>query len=336
MCRLFLVGVSWYRGTCYRGPNGTARLAKTEELAEVHAKLGMASRGHEMFPGVLEEPQPLEGGPMGAGTCRRRRVFCGREGAKVMQYNCESLRAVGRLGELARMAVKEGVDIICFQGTQMDIEGEWSDELFMYIPLPRTRGAKDGCMIAVSTRFRREQVVCVHHWMEGRIIGLRVKAGRGATELDAYVMSAYAPVQDPHEPDPDGRIERRRNAFWDKLDGAVRQVPRRSTIVMCIDANGEVEVALPWVGRADEKRNDRAKKWTDNGRRFFEVAKGNDMKVVSTFGKANAQCWTWLSPVGKKHRIDYIAVRGGSLRTSCRGSTTGCRSVWLASGTTGR
>ena len=57
-----------------------------------------------MFPGLLEEPQPLERGPLGAGTCHRKRVFRGREGAKVMQYNCESLRAVGRLGELARMA----------------------------------------------------------------------------------------------------------------------------------------------------------------------------------------------------------------------------------------
>ena len=140
--RLLLARVAWYRGTCYRGPSGTARLAKTEELAEVHARLGMASRGHEMFPGLLEEPQPLERGPMGANACRRKRFCCGREGAKVMQYNCESLRAVGRLGELARMAVKEGVDIICFQGTQMDFEGEWSDQQFMYFPLPRTRGGQ--------------------------------------------------------------------------------------------------------------------------------------------------------------------------------------------------
>ncbi|CAK0906607.1 unnamed protein product, partial [Prorocentrum cordatum] len=101
-----------------------------------------------------------------------------------------------------------------------------------------------------------------------------------------------------------------RYAFWDTLDSTVRQIPRRATVVMCIDANGEMDGALPWMGRADEKRSDRNKMWNDNGRRFFEAIKGNDMKAASTGGKANASCWTRLSPLRKNHRIDYSAARG--------------------------
>ena len=51
-------------------------------------------------------------------------------------------------------------------------------------------------MIAVSTKFPRTQIRCVHHWMLGRIIGFRLKSGVGRYAGDVYFISAYAPVHD--------------------------------------------------------------------------------------------------------------------------------------------
>ena len=55
------------------------------------------------------------------------------------------------------------------------------------------RAKKDGCMIAVSTKFPRTQIRCVHHWMPGRIIGLRLQCGmvRNAGTCTSSVHSFF-------------------------------------------------------------------------------------------------------------------------------------------------
>ena len=84
-------------------------------------------------------------------------------GLGVSQYNRESLRAPDRLYELVALAKRTGADVACLQGTLFDGVGEWTNHGYHFCR-----------MIAVSIKFPRTQIRCVHHWMLGRIIGLRL------------------------------------------------------------------------------------------------------------------------------------------------------------------
>ena len=80
---------------------------------------------------------------------------------------------------------------------------------------PQWTASKYGCMIAVSTKFPRTQIRCVHHWMPGWKTGLWLKCGVGTNAGDVYLVSAYAPVHD--ERTQTSTCEALRNEFWRKF-----------------------------------------------------------------------------------------------------------------------
>ena len=88
---------------------------------------------------------------------------------------------------------------------------------------------KDGCMIAVSIKFPRTLIRCVHHWMSGRIIGLRLQCGVGRCAGTCISSVRYAPVHD--ERTQTSTSEALRIEFWSKLDGVIRQVPNRCWVI---------------------------------------------------------------------------------------------------------
>ena len=165
-------------------------------------------------------------------------------------------------------------------------------------------------MIAVSTKFPRSQIRCVHHWMSGRLVGLWLQCGVGRYAGNVYFISAYAPVHD--ERTQTSTSEALRIEFWRKLDGVIRQVPNRCRVILCMDANGEVDTTLPWIGSAGSRIRDRRNKWTQNGHELLELlrsSRSNQLVAMSTHGEANRQCWTWLSLFKTRHRLDYMITR---------------------------
>ena len=126
------------------------------------------------------------------------------------------------------MAKRTGAEVACQQGTLL--VGEWTKHGYHFFSLHRSGPRhKDGCMIAVSTKFPRTQFRCVHHWMPGRIIGLRLQCGVGKYAGDVYFISAYAPVL--YERTQTSTSEALRIEFWRKLDGVIRQVPNRCRVI---------------------------------------------------------------------------------------------------------
>ena len=90
-----------------------------------------------------------------------------------------------------------------------------------------------------------------------------------------------------------------------------------------MDANGEVDTSLPWIGSAGSRIRDRYKKRTQHGHELLEVLRSNQHVAISTHGEANRQCWTWLSPFKTRHRLDYMITRQtdadhGKARVDCR------------------
>ena len=122
------------------------------------------------------------------------------------------------------MAKRTGADVACLQGAFFDGISEWTTNGYHFFLLNRSGPRqKDGCTIAVSTKFPRTQIRCVHHWMPVRIIGLRLQCGVGRNAGDVYFISAYASVHD--ERTQTSTSEALRIEFWRKLDGVIRQVP---------------------------------------------------------------------------------------------------------------
>ena len=77
---------------------------------------------------------------------------------------------------------------MCLQGTHMSMETPWTHGQWCVTPVARTtHRAADGVLIAVSMqRFSKESTVTHHVWHPGRLLGVRVKAGQGRTEVDTY------------------------------------------------------------------------------------------------------------------------------------------------------
>ena len=170
----------------------------------------------------------------------------------MIQYNCESLRAPDRLHELMALVKRNGEDVACLRSTLFDAIGEWTKHGYHYFSLNRSGPRhKDGCMIAVSTKIPRTQISCVHHWMPGVIIGLRLKCGEVKNAGDVYLISAYAPIY--NETTQRTTSEALRIEFWRKFDGVIRQVPSKCRVILSMDDNGEVDTTLPWIGNTGSR-----------------------------------------------------------------------------------
>ena len=181
---LMASGKCRYRGREYKGPSDAAQLALEDILARVHDSLERNSFGHKWWPGWRSVPETstekLPPEP------RRHGLGC------VFQYNCESLRAPDRLHDLMALAKRTRVEVAGLQGTLFDGVAKYTKNGYPFFSLTRSRPRqKDGCMIAVSTKFRRTQIRCVHRWMPGRIVGLLLQCGVGETCTSSARMRQY-------------------------------------------------------------------------------------------------------------------------------------------------
>ena len=173
-----------------------------------------------------------------------RRQHITDHGLGVFQHYCESLRAPEGLYELMAFAMHKGEATACPQGVS-----EWVNYGYHFSPLNRSEPRqKDGCMIVISTKFVRTQIRCVHHWMLGRNLGVRLKCGEGFRAGDVYVISAFALVHD--ERTQTVTSDSLRTEIWRKWTGVIRQIPNRCRVILCIDANGELYTTLTWIGSA--------------------------------------------------------------------------------------
>ena len=169
--------------------------------------------------------------------------------------------------------------------------GEWTKHWYHFFSLNRSGPRqKDGCTIAVSTKFPHTQIRCVHHWMPGRIISLRLQCGVEMYAGDVYFISAYAPIHDEQTSISVAlRIE-----LWSKLDGVIRQVPNRCRVILCMDANGEVDTTL--LG-SDVQAAEFVigEKMYQNDQELLELSRSNQLVAISTHGEANRPSTAWIT-----------------------------------------
>ena len=127
---------------------------------------------------------------------------------------------------------------------------------------------------------------CTIGCLDELFIVFRLQCGVG----DACFISACAPIS--NERTQTSTTEALRIEFWRKPNGVIRQVPNRCRVIFCMDANGEVDTTLPWIGCAGSRICDQRKMWTHIGHELLEMLRSNQLVAISTHGEANRQCWT--------------------------------------------
>ena len=189
-------------------------------------------------------------------------------------YNAETLRIADRLEELLRLTGKEEVHIVCIQGTCLVKEDVWICEGHRVFSLPKSEISRhDGCVIAVCTKWAGyDNIRCHHNRLAGRLVGVRVRYGRGTDETDVYVLCGYAPVQ-KNNVESHAECEK----FWSKVGQTISSIPRRCNLVFCVDANSEIGLEMPWVGPAGSAVG--LSRWSKNGERLLSLLQDHDLRA---------------------------------------------------------
>ena len=238
---------------------------------------------------------------------------------RCISKKCETICKLDRLPELCRWARACKAPALLLQGLASGIEEYGDVEGYMICVSARSGPSrKDGVIVALCMRtFARSEVTAVHEIVKGKALGIRVKRKGGTEELDVFLVSANAPVVQPGDADTAGAAH---HTFWQSFERGIRRVPRRSVLIIGIDANGEVGSSLPWVGTGGERCSGKpyVGRWSENGRELYTLAKDCGWKLQNTFGPRRAEQWTWQHPQGGGHRIDYFCVRLATRATPAR------------------
>ena len=209
--------------------------------------------------------------------------------------------------------------MVCLQGTQMTMETPWTHGQWYVTPVARTaHRAADGVIIAVSLqRFSKESIVTHHVWQPGRLLGVRVKAGQESAEVDTYIACGYAPTEvAPADV---------REKFWDSVDRMLRSLPRRTRIIMAIDANAMMtgtKETYTWVGKAGSTAKVETQGWNENGRALYRLLRDHHLTAVNTHGAAQKPTWTHIGTQGNHRRIGYIITH---VHVNTTATTMECR-----------
>ena len=132
--------------------------------------------------------------------------------------------------------------------------------------------------------------------VSSRLITLRLRA----SPFNITIVQAYAPTT-AHA---DEEVEDFYNHVQEVIDG----IPKKDILVVQGDWNAKIgeDAQKDWKGICGRYCNTVT---NDRGLRLLEFATLNDLKVTNTFGPHKAsRRWTWHSPNGSHHQIDYILV----------------------------
>ena len=217
------------------------------------------------------------------------------QNVKVATYNIESTRGT-RMMEVAIEAKEEKVDILICVGTRNSYSGDGHvGEYKAYYEGHGANGTElmTGICILINKRLltkgttEKKRVT-----MNGRILLIRIKNHT----MDVTIVGAYAPG--------DHLSRELRHRFWKTLEQSIRELPKRTTKLMGIDANGPVgRDGMGGMGEAGQER------WTNNGHDLERVVNNCEMAVLNTQNNCRNPGWTWQRRDGAtRGRIDYLII----------------------------
>jgi exonuclease III len=209
-------------------------------------------------------------------------------------YNCEHL-SEDRAIQITREMEINNISIACIQGTRNKYGGDRiiNGYKIFYESAGSTKlESYTGVAIIISINLLERSQLQKMSWVEGRVLAIRLKS----KFFDHHFIAAYAPGD--HLP------RTLRNKFWSLLRKGLSGIPRRSTIILGIDANGHTgRDPGPGIGAAGSER------WTENGLELQRTCTELNLTALNTLDSCANSKWTWQRRDGKGcTRIDYLVV----------------------------
>ena len=228
-----------------------------------------------------------------AGEIRRLRAEW--ENVNIVTYNIESTRGT-RMQEMVVEAKAENVDILICIGTRGNYSGDGSLGEYKIFYEGHGEGGTEvmtGLAILIHKRLITKKTM-EKKWVSvtGRILTVRLKN----MAIDVTITGAYAPG--------DHLSRELRHKFWHQLDQNMRSIPRRSSRILGIDANGHIgRDGVGGIGSAGQER------WTNNGHEMEKMTNNCRMVALNTLQNCREPGWTWQKRDGTgRGRIDYLLI----------------------------
>ena len=212
----------------------------------------------------------------------------------VATYNTGSLSEL-RTHQIVRELGNKRVSVALIQGMRNPVSGDRIINEYRLFYEGSGESAVDmhaGVIVAVRQDLLKNARVNKIPACSHRALLVRIKT----RFVDVTFVAGYSPGD--HLP------RNLRTPFWKQLGEAVSRLPKRTTVIMGIDANGRVgRDGTGSVGEAGSER------WTENGHSLHTFAERCQLTVLNTMSNCLNPGWTWRrSDGGGQGRIDYSLV----------------------------
>ena len=226
----------------------------------------------------------------------RPKSLCARNNITIGTWNVRSLRAAGKVEELAHEMKRHRWNILGLCEVRWKNFGETSTpeghKLFFH-------GREDRHKHGVGFLIHKDTVNAMGcRPVYSRFIAICLKA----SPFNITIIQAYAPTTDYD----DGDIE----DFYDQLQEVIDQTPKKDILVVHGDWNAKIgeDANKNWRETCGQNCNPET---NERGLRLIEFTSYNNLKVVNTSGAHKpSRHWTWHSPGGDYHnQINYIMAK---------------------------
>ena len=213
------------------------------------------------------------------------------------------MKIAGKRHMMVEQCLAAGIHLVGIQETRLQDTATLPDRSYIMLHSAATQGGHLGCALWVSktlpyAKQKSQQFVFEpHHCTVAAFSTRHLLATISAPHFKCAILVAHAPT-DPE--DATGEVQ----AFWGQCNKDLARLPARLPLVILTDANSRLgsSVSLAVGSHAAETE-------TVAGALFHEFVLRHHLCLPSTFeGQHVGDSWTWSSPRGIKHRIDYVAI----------------------------
>ena len=214
-----------------------------------------------------------------------------KERMRIGTWNVRTMNN-GNLGVVKREIARTGVDLLGISEMKWTGMGHFtSDEYEIYYSGQETL-KRNGVAFICNNEIRR--CVLGFNPVDDRITTIRIQC----KPINITVVQIYAPTSSAEE-DSD--------AFYDKVQSVLDQIPNGDILYIIGDWNAKVgkELSIDITGNFGlGKRNER-------GDQLVEFCSRNDLRIMNTFFKLHPRrLYTWISPDNStRNQIDYILCK---------------------------
>ncbi|CAE7236988.1 CFDP2 [Symbiodinium sp. KB8] len=213
------------------------------------------------------------------------------------------LKIAGKRHMIVAQCIAAKIHLLGLQETRLQDTATLPDRHYIMLHSAATQGGHLGCAVWISKTLPYASQNGQKFFFESQHCTVAAYSVRhllvsiSAPHLKCAVLVAHAP-SDPD--DSEGLVR----AFWMQCNKDLARLPAQLPVVVLADANSRLgSLVSPAVGPLAAEAE------TVAGALFHEFVLRHQMCLPSTFEEQHVgESWTWSSPTGLKHRLDYIAV----------------------------